>query len=50
MTDAEKLAQVLPMLDRVTTLIYNMEGDVYQQAYEKLEEVISQLQTQGETK
>ena len=49
MTDAEKLAQVLPMLDRATTLIYNMEGDVYQQAYEKLEEVISQLQTQGET-
>jgi hypothetical protein len=39
------LAQVMQMLDTVTTLIYNMEGDVYQQAYEKLEEVISQLQT-----
>lgn len=49
-TELVQLAQVVPMLDRVTTLIYNTEGDVYQQAYEKLEEVISQLQTQGETK
>jgi len=42
------LLEALALLDKATTLIYNMEGDTYQQAYEKLEEVISQLK--GEAK
>ena len=39
----QPLEVALALLDKATTLIYNMEGDTYQQAYEKLEEVINQL-------
>ncbi len=43
-----KVKEVLALLDIAATALYNMEGDAYQQAYEKLEEVIDQLK--GETK
>ena len=43
MRPQNQLEKILDLLDRATTLIYNMEGDAYQQAYEKLEEVINQL-------
>jgi hypothetical protein len=45
MTDLEKidLCNALDLLDKAATLIYNMEGDQYQSAYEKLESVLDSL-------
>ena len=45
MTDLEKidLCNALDLLDKAATLIYNMEGDRYQSAYEKLESVLDSL-------
>ena len=37
------LCNVLNLLDKAATLIYNMEGDQYQSAYEKLESVLDSL-------
>ena len=45
MTDLEKidLCNALDLLDKAATLIYNMEGDQNQSAYEKLESVLDSL-------
>jgi hypothetical protein len=37
------LCNALNLLDKAATLIYNMEGDQYQSAYEKLESVLDSL-------
>jgi hypothetical protein len=38
-----KKIKALELLDRATTIIYNMEGDAYQAAYEQLEKIIQQF-------
>jgi hypothetical protein len=42
------LAKVVALLDKATTIIYNMEGDLNQRTYEQLEAIINQLK--GESK
>jgi hypothetical protein len=37
------MRNALNLLDKAATLIYNMEGDQYQSAYEKLESVLDSL-------
>ena len=37
------MKEVLDLLNRAATLIYNIEGDTYQAAYEQLEALIDQL-------
>ena len=37
------LCNALTLLDKAATLIYNMEGDQYQSAYEKLESILDSL-------
>ena len=39
-----KSLEAVSLLDRAATLIYNLEGDTYQNAYEKLEAIIDQLE------
>jgi hypothetical protein len=34
---------VVALLDKATTIIYNMEGDLNQRTYEQLEAIINQL-------
>jgi hypothetical protein len=40
--DAElvKLTKVINLLDKATTIIYNMEGDLFQANYDKLEAIL----------
>ncbi len=38
-----KSLQALSLLDRATTILYNLEGDEYQTAYERLEKTITDL-------
>lgn len=38
------MKEVLDLLNRAATLIYNIEGDTYQAAYEQLEALIDQLE------
>lgn len=38
------MTEILDLLNRAATLIYNLEGDAYQNAYEKLEAIIDQLE------
>jgi len=42
------LAKVVALLDKATTIIYNMEGDLNQRTYEQLEAILNQLK--GESK
>lgn len=37
------IEEVINLLDRATTIIYNLEGDEYQALYEDLENIINQL-------
>jgi hypothetical protein len=41
--DTVKKIKALELLDRATTIIYNIEGEAYQGAYERLETIIKQL-------
>ena len=43
--DAEllKLTKVIHLLDEATTIIYNMEGDLFQENYDKLEAILDSL-------
>jgi hypothetical protein len=38
-----KLTKVIHLLDEATTIIYNMEGDLFQANYDKLEAVLESL-------
>lgn len=38
-----QLAEAINLLDRATTILYNLEGDAYQAIYEDLENIINQL-------
>ena len=40
--DAElvRLTKVINLLDKATTIIYNMEGDLFQETYDKLEAIL----------
>jgi hypothetical protein len=38
------MTEILDLLNRAATLIYNFEGDTYQNAYEQLEAIIDQLE------
>lgn len=35
-----RLTKVINLLDKATTIIYNMEGDLFQETYEKLEAIL----------
>jgi hypothetical protein len=39
----QRLEAVINLLDEATTLIYNMEGDLYHDVYEKLEAIVDLL-------
>jgi hypothetical protein len=43
--DAEllKLTKVINLLDEATTIIYNMEGDLFQDNYDRLEAILDSL-------
>jgi hypothetical protein len=38
-----QLKEAIDLLDRATTILYNLEGDAYQAIYENLENIINQL-------
>ena len=38
-----KLDEVVELLDRVATIVYNIEGDRFQSAFEQLEDIIKDL-------
>lgn len=38
-----QLKEAINLLDRATTILYNLEGDAYQAIYEDLENIINQL-------
>ena len=41
----EPLEKAVALLNSATTIIYNLEGDKYQSVYERLEQIISELET-----
>jgi hypothetical protein len=41
----EPLEKAVALLSSATTIIYNLEGDKYQSVYERLEQIISELET-----
>lgn len=41
----EPLEKAVALLDSATTIIYNLEGDKYQSVYERLEQIINELET-----
>ena len=38
-----KLDEVVELLDRAATIVYNIEGDRFQSAFEQLEDIIKDL-------
>ena len=38
-----QLEEAINLLDRATTILYNLEGDAYQAIYEDLENIINSL-------
>ena len=38
-----QLEEAINLLDRATTILYNLEGDAYQAIYQDLENIINQL-------
>jgi replicative DNA helicase len=38
-----KLDEVVELLDRAATIVYNIEGDRFQSAFEQLEDIINDL-------
>jgi hypothetical protein len=41
----EPLEEAVALLNSATTIIYNLEGDKYQSVYERLEQIINELET-----
>ena len=41
----EPLEKAVALLNSATTIIYNLEGDKYQSVYERLEQIINELET-----
>jgi hypothetical protein len=39
--------ELMNLLDRVATILYNLEGDEYQVLYEELETMINELKEQS---
>ena len=40
MQNQEKIIEVIELLEKATTIIYNMEGDLFQETYDKLEAIL----------
>jgi hypothetical protein len=38
-----QLEEAINLLDRATTILYNLEGDAYQAIYEDLEKIVEKL-------
>ena len=36
----EEITEVINLLDKATTIVYNMEGDLFQETYDKLEAIL----------
>ena len=43
MAEQEKIKQAVELLNQATTLIYNIEGETWQMAYDVLEAVLENL-------
>ena len=39
----EQISEAVESIDRATTLIYNIEGDIFQSIYERLDEILFEL-------
>ena len=39
----EQISEAVESIDRATTLIYNIEGDIFQSIYERLDQILFEL-------